>query len=48
MENWKMQYPYTLDENLSEAIQKAIKADDKATAKKLWDIFVSYRKTNKK
>jgi len=42
----KKKYPFTLDRILKKALFIAIKADDKVMTKKLWALFVSYRKEN--
>lgn len=47
MTDWKECYPYLLDAPLAEAIKIATKHKDDATVKKLWEIFVSYRKSPK-
>lgn len=43
---WKNEYPYLLDDNLTDCIRIALKHGDKVRAKQLWDIFVSYRKSD--
>jgi len=41
-------YPYTLDKPIEEAINIAFAANDNKMVKILWDLFVSYRKSNYK
>lgn len=43
---WKETYPYLLDAPLTEAMRIANKHGDKVLEKNLWDIFVSYRKSD--
>jgi hypothetical protein len=38
------QYPFTLDRPLKEALNIAMEKNDKLMIKKLWDLFISYRK----
>jgi len=45
MNDWKQAYPYTMDEPLKQALLIAIDNKDTGMIKKLWDIFVSYRKS---
>lgn len=44
MADWEGNYPFILDEPLIEAIRIARKHGDEETAKKLFEVFVSYRK----
>jgi hypothetical protein len=48
MEKWKMKYPYTMDKPLEEALAMALDNNDNDIAKKLWEIFISYRKSDEK
>jgi len=45
MENWKEVYPYTLDKPLKWAMKLAFENKDEVMAKKIQDIFLSYRKS---
>lgn len=39
------EYPFLLDASLKEAMKLAMDAEDDETLKALWQIFVSYRRT---
>lgn len=45
MDNWKDNYPYTLDPHLEKALALSLDNNDNLTAKKIWEIFISYRKS---
>jgi hypothetical protein len=44
----KKKYPYTLDAHLKEAMKLAAAARDYGTEGMLWQIFISYRKSDYK
>lgn len=45
MKNWQKLYPYTLAKPLLAAMEIASANDDKEMVRKIWELFVYYRKS---